>query len=100
MSQVEQAILARDTIDYIRENVDNVDALEYLASAMFSLARILESSATISWDDIAGVCDQRYYSLRNGDPIELNSELLDPIYKRCEELIKNARPQEGLLRYS
>ncbi len=87
MSKVQQAILARDTIDYIREHVDDADALEYVASTMFSVARILEGSTDIPWDDIAGVCDQRYYSLRNGAPVELNGEPLDPIYRYCVETI-------------
>ena len=39
MNQDEQAILARDMIQMIRENADNSDVLEYLDSFAFSLAR-------------------------------------------------------------
>lgn len=84
MKQEQQAILARDMIQMIRENIDNSEVLEYLDSFAFSLARGLEDMSVVSWDDIAGICDQRYYSLKNNNPVPLNTALLD----RCERSIQ------------
>ena len=63
MKQYKQAILARDMIQMIRENANNSDILEYLDSFAFSLARGLENSSVVSWDNLASICDQRYYSM-------------------------------------
>lgn len=60
MKQDEQAILARDMIQMIRENVDKYQVLQYLESFAFSLAGGLEDTSVVSWDDIAGVCGQQY----------------------------------------
>ena len=89
MNQEQQAILARDMIQMIRENIDNSDVLEYLNNFASSLARGLEDTSVVSWDDIAGVCDQRYYSLKNNNPVPLNTELLD----RCERSIQSFLPR-------
>ncbi len=89
MKQSEQAILARDMIQMIRENADNSDALEYLDGFAFSLARGLEDSSVVSWDDLASVCDQRYYSLNNNNPVPLNVELLN----QCERSIQKFLPK-------
>lgn len=89
MKQDQQAIIARDMIQMIRENVDNHHVLEYLESFAVSLARGLEDTSVVSWDDIAGVCDQRYYSLKNNNPIPLDTELLN----RCEQSIRNFLPK-------
>lgn len=84
MQQQQQSILARDMIQKIRENVDNQDVLEYLESFAYSLARGLEDASVVSWDDIAGICDQRYYSLKINNPVPLNTRLLD----QCEQSIQ------------
>lgn len=89
MKQSEQAILARDMIQMIRENADNSDILEYLDGFAFSLARGLEDSSVVSWDDLASVCDQRYYSLNNNNPVPLNVELLN----QCERSIQKFLPK-------
>ena len=89
MKQDEQAILARDMIQMIRENADNSDVLEYLDSFAFSLALGLEDSSVVSWDDLASVCDQRYYSLNNNNPVPLNVELLN----QCERSIQKFLPK-------
>lgn len=89
MKQEQQAILARDMIQMIRKNIDNPDVLAYLESFAFSLARGLENASVVSWDDIAGICDQRYYSLKNNNPVPLNTELLD----RCERSILEFLPR-------
>jgi hypothetical protein len=88
MKTEQQAILARDMIQMIRESADDANTLEYLESFAFSLARGLEDTAVVSWDDIAGVCDQRYYSLKNNNPVPLNTVLLD----RCEQSIQSYLP--------
>ena len=89
MKQEQQAILARDIIQMIRENVDNYEVLQYLESFASSLARGLEDRSVVSWDDIAGVCDQRYYSLKNNSPVSLDTELLN----RCEQSIQGFLPK-------
>ena len=89
MKQEQQAILARDIIQMIRENVDNYEVLQYLESFTSSLARGLEDRSVVSWDDIAGVCDQRYYSLKNSNPVPLDAGLLD----RCEQSIQGFLPK-------
>ena len=89
MKQEQQAILARDMIQMIRENEDNYQELQYLEGFAFSLARGLEDTSVVSWDDIAGICDQRYYSLRNNNPVPLDTELLN----RCEQSIQGFLPK-------
>ena len=89
MKQEQQAILARDMIQMIRENEDNYQELQYLEGFAFSLARGLEDTSVVSWDDIAGICDQRYYSLRNNNPVPLDTELLN----RCEQSIQSFLPK-------
>lgn len=73
----------------IRKYGDDSDVLEYLESFMSSIARILEDENTVNWDDIAGVCDQRYYSLKQNTPIPLNNSILDPIYTNSVEIIES-----------
>lgn len=89
MNKEHQAILARDMIQMIRENADNYKELQYLESFAFSLARGLEDTSVVSWDDVAGICDQRYYSLKNNNPVPLDTELLD----RCERSIQSFLPR-------
>lgn len=91
MKPEQQAILARDMIDMIRDYQNDPDALEYLDSFAFSLARGLEDDSVVSWDSIAGVCDQRYYSMRNNNPVPLDTKLLD----QCEQSIQKFLPQQG-----
>lgn len=45
-------------IQMIRENANNSDILEYLDSFAFSLARGLEDSSVVSWDDLASICEE------------------------------------------
>ena len=89
MKQEQQAILARDIIQMIRENADSYEVLQYLEGFASSLARGLEDRSVVSWDDIAGVCDQRYYSLKNNSPVPLDIEILN----RCEQSIKSFLPE-------
>lgn len=89
MKQEQQAILARDMIQMIRENANNYQVLQYLEGFAFSLARGLEGSFVVAWGDIAGVCDQRYYSLKVNNPVPLNGELLD----RCKQSIQAYLPK-------
>ena len=91
MKPLQQAILARDMIDMIRKYADDSDVLEYLASFASSTARILESASTVNWDDIAGICDQRYYSLKQNQngPMPLNTHLLDSVYADSVRIIED-----------
>ena len=89
MNSKQQYILARDTIDMIREYVDNADVLEYINSFCFSIARILERVSVVDWDLIASICDQRYYSLKNtpDNAMPLDVRKLDELYSRYHVLI-------------
>lgn len=89
MDNKQQMILARDIIDMIRKYKDDAAILEYLEGITFSLANIFENkSSIINWYDIASVCDQRYYSLQQGDPIDLDTKILDRNYKIAIKEIK------------
>lgn len=68
----------------IREYKDDANILEYLESFSFSIARMVEDTVVVDWDDIAGICDQRYYSLKNSNPVDLNVALLD----ECDASVK------------
>lgn len=85
-----QAILARDMIDMIRRYPNDASILAYLESFTSSIAQILNDRSIVNWYDIAGVCDQRYYSLNQGNPIPLNTALLD----ECEKQIKAHFPSQ------
>ena len=88
MKQQHEAILARDIIQMIREYKDDANVLEYLESFSASIARIVEDTTVVNWDDITGICDQRYYSIKQGNPVDLNTELLD----QCERAISKFLP--------
>lgn len=81
MKPQQQAILARDMIDMIQKYADDADVLAYLESFSSSLVYILEDVSTVDWADLAGVCDQRYYSIRQGTPTPLNTDILAKIRK-------------------
>lgn len=61
----------------IRDNPNNSEILAYLESCAFTLARGLVDNSIVSWDDLAGICDQRYYSLKAKNPVPLNEALLN-----------------------
>jgi hypothetical protein len=82
MIEQQQAILAKDMIDMIRHYPDDADILEYLESFASSIAQMLEGKDLVNWYDIAGICDQRYYSLKQVDPTPLDTKLLDECEKR------------------
>jgi hypothetical protein len=68
----------------IREYRDDANVLEYLESFSSSIARMVENTTVVNWSDLAGICDQRYYSMKNGNPVDLNAELLN----KCEDSVK------------
>jgi hypothetical protein len=84
----QQAIMARDMIDMIRDNSENADILEYLNSFAFSLARIFENDSPINWDELASICDQRYYSLKSGEPLPLDVSALNTLYEHILSYIE------------
>lgn len=88
MKQQQEAILARDVIQMIREYKDDAKVLEYLEAFSFSIARLVDSTAVVDWGDIAGVCDQRYFSINKGEPLDLNNKLLD----QSERMISDFLP--------
>lgn len=90
MIREQQAILARDMIQMIREYNDDGIVLAYLESFACAVALGIDDQTVVNWFDIAGVCDQRYYSLRCGDPVPLNTELLD----ECEKQIRSYLPRQ------
>ena len=85
-------ILARDLIDMIRDFPDDSNTLEYINSFAFSLARIFGTDSLINWDEIASICDQRYYSLKQGHPIPLDNTTLDALYEKTLGYIANHQP--------
>lgn len=87
MNPQQQYILARDTIDMIRGHVDDSNVLEYIDSLCFSVARILEDKSAVDWDALASICDQRYYSLKTGDPVLLDTAQLDTLYSKYSNKI-------------
>lgn len=89
MKPDQQAILARDIIDMIRDNADTPDILECIGGIAFSLARIFEEDSVVSWNDIANICDQRYYSLQQNNPVKLDVKMLDKYYQLVANYIKN-----------
>lgn len=80
MNIKQQAILACDMIEMIRQYADDAEVLEYLESFAFSLARMTDGAVVVRWDDIAGVCDQRSHALKLGEELPLDLALLD----KCE----------------
>jgi|GEM_PF-293548 len=92
----QQAILARDMIDMIRHYPDNAGVLSYLESFASSIALLLDDKSIVNWYDIAGVCDQRYYSLNQGKPIPLNTTLLDECEKRLKPYLPSWDTDAGL----
>lgn len=88
MKQQQEALLARDIIQMIREYKDDANVLEYLEGFSSSIARLVDSTAVVNWDDITGICDQRYFSINKGQPLALNNKLLD----QCERAISEFLP--------
>lgn len=86
MSPHQQATFAQDLIHAARTYRDNAEALEYLASFAFSLARWLDDTSTVLWDDIHAVCEQRYVSLQSGRAIDFDEHTL----RRCEAYTAHA----------
>lgn len=66
-----QYILARDILDMMLDYGDDADALEYLDSIAFSIARILEDDSVVDWYEISSMCDCAWYSMKQGDSTEI-----------------------------
>ena len=90
MNPKQQYILARDTIDMIRDYSNNADILEYADSLCFSIARILEDKSVVAWDDISGMCDQVWYAMKQGDAVEIDRNKLDALYDEYNKKIEAA----------
>ena len=83
-----QAALAQDIIHAARVYHSDAQALEYLADFAFSLARWLNDTSVVEWDNIHSVCEQRYVSLQSGSETCFDENMLG----RCEAYIaKQAR---------
>ena len=87
MNPQQQYILARDTIDMIRDYSDNADILEYADSLCFSIARILEDKSVVAWFDISSVCDQAWYAMKQGQAVEIDRKTLDALYDEYSKKI-------------
>ena len=81
MMPQQQAILARDMIDMVLKYSNDSDVLSYLESFAVSLMHILGDESTVDWAGLAGVCDQRYYSIKQGNPVPLNTHVLVKIQR-------------------
>lgn len=83
-----QATLAQDIIHAARAYHSDAQALEYLSDFAFSLARWLNDTSVVEWDNIHSVCEQRYVSLQSGSETCFDENMLG----RCEAYIaKQAR---------
>ena len=89
MKQEQQAILARDMIDMIRDYSDDAGILEYADSLCFSIARILEDKSVVAWDDISSICDQAWYAMKQGDTVEIDHNKLNALYDKYSKKIDN-----------
>ena len=78
-----QATLAQDIIHAARAYHSDAQALEYLADFAFSLARWLNDTSVVEWDNIHSVCEQRYVSLQSGSETCFDENMLG----RCEAYI-------------
>ena len=72
-----QAALAQDIIHAARVYHSDAQALEYLADFAFSLARWLNDTSVVEWDNIHSVCEQRYVSLQSGSETCFDENMLD-----------------------
>ena len=78
-----QAALAQEIIHAARVYHSDAQALEYLSDFAFSLARWLNDTSVVEWDNIHSVCEQRYVSLQSGSETCFDENMLD----RCEAYI-------------
>ena len=78
-----QAALAQEIIHAARVYHSDAQALEYLSGFAFSLARWLNDTSVVEWDNIHSVCEQRYVSLQSGSETCFDENMLD----RCEAYI-------------
>ena len=72
-----QAALAQEIIHAARAYHSDAQALEYLADFAFSLARWLNDTSVVEWDNIHSVCEQRYVSLQSGSETCFDENMLD-----------------------
>ena len=75
-TNIHELFIARDVIDMAKDYVGDYNALEYLSSFAFSLARLHEDS-TIDWDSIFSILEQAY--TRKDSAV---IEQLTPIYNK------------------
>ena len=78
-----QATLAQDIIHAARAYHSDAQALEYLSDFAFSLARWLNDTSVVEWDNIHSVCEQRYVSLQSGSETCFDENMLG----QCEVYI-------------
>ena len=78
-----QAALAQEIIHAARVYHSDAQALEYLSGFAFSLARWLNDTSVVEWDNIHSVCEQRYVSLQSGSETCFDENMLG----RCEVYI-------------
>lgn len=78
-----QAALAQEIIHAARVYHSDGRALEYLADFAFSLARWLNDTSVVEWDNIHSVCEQRYVSLQSGSETCFDENMLG----QCEVYI-------------
>lgn len=78
-----QAALAQEIIHAARVYHSDAQALEYLSDFAFSLARWLNDTSVVEWDNIHSVCEQRYVSLQSGSETCFDENMLG----QCEVYI-------------
>ncbi|MGD8374283.1 MAG: hypothetical protein PVI21_05525 [Candidatus Woesebacteria bacterium] len=84
-----QAYLAKCIIFMIRDYQDDGDILEFLDALSFSIGMMVNSDRVVNWLDIAGICDQRYYSLKyvKNEPTKLNTKLLSTCENKVNKFL-------------
>lgn len=88
MKDQQQYILARDMIDMIRDYKNDAQALEYIDSFSFALARMFDGENAVQWHEISSVCDQAWYAMKQGEIVSIDMKKLDAIYSLCEKKIE------------
>ena len=78
-----QAALVQEIIHAARVYHSDAQALEYLSDFAFSLARWLNDTSVVEWDNIHSVCEQRYVSLQSGSETCFDENMLG----QCEVYI-------------
>ncbi len=92
---INQAILARDIIDMVREYNNDANVLEYISNFCFQLDLITEEAGiadkNINWNDIFSFYDQKYYNLSQNNKSKIDETVVNKIYDYAVKKISEER---------